>query len=123
MAIGFSNGSTTFVPDKGFSRKNTPVVFRAEFGDGYEQRIANGINNLKPEFSLNFATRTKAEIDDIVDWFELKAGVTAFTYTYSDSNEGGNEKAVKVVCDDWTQTWDYDDYYSLSCTFRRVYEA
>ena len=36
MAIGFSNGSTTFVPDKGFSRKNTPVVFRAEFGDGYE---------------------------------------------------------------------------------------
>ena len=86
MAIGFSNGSTTFVPDKGFSRKNTPVVFRAEFGDGYEQRVANGINNLKQEFSLNFATRTKAEIDDIVDWFELKAGVTAFTYTYSDSN-------------------------------------
>jgi len=72
MAIGFSNGSTTFRPDKGFTRKNTP---------------------------------------------------TAFTYTYADSNESGGEKAVKVICDDWSQTWEYQDFYSLSCTFRRIYEA
>tara|TARA_R110000772_G_C13091401_1_gene418624 strand:+ start:272 stop:643 length:372 start_codon:yes stop_codon:yes gene_type:complete len=123
MAIGFSDGTTTFRPDKGFTRKNTPTIFKTQFGDGYEQRLANGINNLKQEFSINFATRTKEDIDDIVDFFELKGGVTAFTYTYADSNEGGGEKAVKVICDDWTQTWEYEDYYSLSCTFRRIYEA
>jgi len=123
MAIGFSDGTTTFRPDKGFTRKNAPSIFKTEFGDGYEQRLANGINNLKQEFSINFATRTKEDIDDIVDFFELKGGVTAFTYTYADSNEGGGEKAVKVICDDWTQTWEYEDYYSLSCTFRRIYEA
>ena len=100
MAIGFSDGTTTFRPDKGFTRKNTPTIFRTEFGDGYEQRLANGINNLKQEFSINFATRTKEDIDDIVDFFELKGGVTAFTYTYADSNESGGEKAVKVICDD-----------------------
>ena len=123
MAIGFSDGTTTFRPDKGFTRKNSPSIFKTEFGDGYEQRLANGINNLKQEFSINFATRTKEDIDDIVDFFELKGGVTAFTYTYADSNEGGGEKAVKVTCDEWQQTWEYADYYSLSCTFRRVYEA
>ena len=123
MAIGFSNGSKTFAPDKGFTRKNTPTIFKVEFGDGYEQRIANGINNLKQEFSINFATRTKADIDDIVDFFELKGGVTPFNYTYEDSNESGGEKTVKVICDDWQQTWEYSEYYSLSCTFRRVYEA
>jgi phage-related protein len=123
MAIGFSNGSVTFRPDKGFTRKNTPTIFRTQFGDGYEQRLANGINNLKQEFSISFATRTKADIDDIVDFFELKGGVTPFNYTYEDSNESGGEKTVKVVCDEWQQTWEYAEYYSLSCTFRRVYEA
>jgi hypothetical protein len=55
MALGFSTGATygnrTIIPDKGMSRKNSPVIFRAEFGDGYEQRVANGINNLKQEMS------------------------------------------------------------------------
>ena len=123
MAIGFSNGSKTFAPDKGFTRKSVPTIYKVEFGDGYEQRIANGINNLKQEFSINFATRLKADIDDIADFLELKGGVTPFDYTYADSNESGGEKTVKVVCDSWDQTWEYAEYYSLSCTFRRVYEA
>ena len=40
MALGFSTGSSfgsrTIVPDKGLSKTNTPVIFRAEFGDGYD---------------------------------------------------------------------------------------
>ena len=41
MAIGFLllNGSTRAIPDKGFNRDDTPVVFTTKFGDGYEQRI------------------------------------------------------------------------------------
>ena len=48
MALGFSTGSSfgsrTIIPDKGMT-SNEPVIFKAEFGDGYQQRIANGINN------------------------------------------------------------------------------
>jgi phage-related protein len=125
MAIGFNVGGTLGVvaPDKGFTRSNKPVVFVQKFGDGYEQRIANGINNLEQQFSLNFATRPKDEIDDIIAFFESKKGVTAFDYIFSDTNAGSNEETVKVVCEDWSQTWDYDDYYSLTATFRRIYEA
>ena len=118
------SGFSASVPvDKGFTRSNTPVIHSITYGDGFEQRIANGINNLKQEFSINFATRLKADIDDIADFLELKGGVTPFDYTYADSNESGGEKTVKVVCDSWDQTWEYAEYYSLSCTFRRVYEA
>ena len=127
MALGFSTGSSfgsrTIIPDKGMTRSNEPVIFKAEFGDGYQQRIANGINNLKQEFSVSFATREKAEIDDIVGFFESTNGVTAFDFTFADTNASGNEETVKVYVSEFTQNWDYDDYYTLSATFVRVYEA
>ena len=125
MAIGFNVGGSlgTVAPDKGFTRSNEPKVYTAEFGDGYEQRLAAGINNIKQSFSVSFANRPKDEIDDIVAFFESKKGATAFDYVFSDTNSGNNEESVKVVCSDWSQTWDYDDFYSLTATFRRVYEA
>jgi len=125
MALGFNVGGTLGVvnPDRGFSLSNDTVVFRAEFGDGYEQRIANGINNIKQKFEMAFVNRPKDEIDDIVDFFAGKNGATAFDYTFANTNEGGNEETVKVVVESWNQTWKYDDYYDLKATFRRVYEA
>ena len=125
MALGFDVGGTLGVvnPDKGFSQSNETVIFKAEFGDGYEQRIANGINNNKQQFELAFMTRPKDEIDDIVDFFASKKGITAFDFTFANSNESGNEETVKVVIEKWTQTWKYDDYYDLKATARRVYEA
>ena len=114
---GFSAG----VPvDKGFQRTSTPKVHTLTFGDGYEQRIADGINNLGQSMSVSFATRPKAEIDDLVAFFESLGGVSKFRMTIDDTN--GSE-TIKVVCRTWNQTWNYDDFYSLSATFERVYEA
>lgn len=93
------------------------------FGDGYEQRVANGINALSQQFSVNFKTRPKAEIDDIVAFFVSRGGVTAFDFVVPDSNESGSEKTYKVVCESWSKTFAYDDFYSASATFRRVYES
>ena len=123
MALGFTDlTSTQRVPDKGLNSSNTPRTFTVEFGDGYEQRIANGINALQQSFSVSFDTRPKAEIDDIIAFFVNKAGVTAFSFTYADSNNSG-ETTIKVVCEDWSQSWDYDNFYSASATFRKVYES
>ena len=86
------------------------------------KRIAEGINSLKETFSVAFTNRPKAEIDDIVAFFDNKKGTTAFNYTIPDSNQGGGERTVKVVCEDYTQAYVYDDFYSCNATFRRVYE-
>ena len=125
MAVGFNVGGSLGVvkPDRGLSRKNEPNVIKSQFGDGYQLRIANGINSLGQSLSLSFATRPKADIDDIVAFFETKAGVTAFDYVLADSNAGSSEETIKVICTDWNQQWQYDDYYTLSATFERVYEA
>ena len=114
---GFSGG---VVVDKGFQRSSTPKVHTITFGDGYEQRLADGINNLVQGMNVSFTTRPKAEIDDLVAFFESLGGVTKFRMTIDDTN--GNE-TVKVVCKSWNQTWSYDNFYSLSCSFERVYEA
>ena len=124
MAVGFDiSGSLGVVrPDKGFTRQSQPRIFITEFGDGYEQRLVNGINNLVENYSLSFNNRTKEDIDDITAFFATKGAVTAFTFTIPDSNNSG-ETAVKVVCDSWSQSYRVGDFYACTAQFRRVYES
>jgi phage-related protein len=126
MALGFATtatyGSRQILPDKGMTRQTQPRVLLAQFGDGYEQRIANGINSLQESYSVSFNNRTKEEIDDITGYLGSLQGVTALSFTIPDSNNSG-ETTIKVICDSFSQSYSYDDFYSASATFRRVYEA
>ena len=110
-------------PDKGFGRSTNMRVHVAQFGDGYEQRLADGINTKQQNLSVAFSTRPKTEIDDLVAFFESLGGVTKFRFDLEDSNESGSTETIYCVCNTWNQTWAYDDFYSLTATFRRVYES
>lgn len=134
MAIGFTTssdfGSKAIRPDKSLSRASKPKIHLATFGDGYEQRLSDGINSVKETFSVSFQTRPKADIDDIVGYLDSLKGVTAFNFTIPDSNQTSDvgdltagETTIKVVCDDFSINYDYGDFYSASAKFRRVYEA
>jgi|TARA_B110001454_G_scaffold132644_1_gene123496 phage-related protein len=130
MAIGFVTssafGTKTIRPDKSIKRGSKPKVHLATFGDGYEQRLADGINSVNETFSVSFKTRPKADIDDIVGYLDSLKGATAFSFTIPDSNgseASGTETTIKVVCDDFNISYDYGDFYSASAKFRRVYEA
>ena len=51
MTIGFIYTGTTYAtPDKSMAKQSTPRVLIANFGDGYEQRIADGINTLNETY-------------------------------------------------------------------------
>ena len=115
------SGFSAAVPvDKGFTRQSTPKIHMADFGDGYTQRIADGINNLQQTMEVSFSTRPKAEIDDLVAFFESLGGVNKFEMTIDDTN---GAETIKVLCQQWSQTWAFDNFYSLSATFIRCYEA
>ena len=115
------SGFSAAVPvDKGFTRQSTPKIHMADFGDGYTQRIADGINNLQQTMQVSFSTRPKAEIDDLVAFFESLGGVNKFEMTIDDTN---GAETIKVLCQQWSQTWAFDNFYSLSATFIRCYEA
>ena len=126
MATGFIyDGAAAYAtPDKGLSRSSNPSVLVARFGDGYEQRVADGINSLKENYSISFNNRTKAFIDDVVSFLDAKNGATSFTFTLPDSNNTtrAGEKDIKVVCDSYNTAYAYDDFYNLTATLRRVYE-
>ena len=93
--------------------------------------ITNGattiqVNSVKETYNVSFTTRPKADIDDIVGYLDSLKGVTAFSFTIPDSNgseASGTETTIKVVCDDFSITYDSGDFYSASAKFRRVYEA
>ena len=127
MAIGFNIGGTVgvVVPDKTMTKQSTPKVLRASFGDGYEQRIVNGINNIEEEYSVSFRNRLKEDIDDIVVFLDGKGGVTKFPFTIPDSNNTTTtgEHTIQVVCENYSTNYEHDNVYSLTATFRRVYEA
>lgn len=199
MAIGFIVPNITtskVIPDRSLSQSAKTSVRVAKFGDGYQQRVADGLNSVGASFSLTFSNRTKEDIDDITSFFESQQGVASFIFTYPDTNStttytgttgttGGsastavtmantinnlnislgaavtgtnvpadstvtgisgvnavditlstsqnittvltftnsNERAVKVICSDWSTSYSNSLFYNLSTTFERVFEA
>lgn len=118
MALGFHDGVANRVPDRGLARRTTPRVF--SYGEEGGQRIPYGINSLYEEYNIVFANRLKEDIDDIVTFLESKKGTVMFDFTIPDTTSGG-EKVIKVVCPTYTINFDYDNYYTLNATIRRVY--
>jgi phage-related protein len=117
---GIVASDTTINADKGATIQSTPRVKLANFGDGYEQRLADGINNIKREVNLTFSPRDNTEIDDIIDYFDYLEGVTPLTITYNNSN--GNE-TMKVIIDNWTKSFQSANFSAATASGRRVYEA
>ena len=122
-----TSGQSAFeaTTDRGMARSSKHRVLTAKFGDGYEQRAVDGINNLNETYTLTFKTRPKADIDDIVAFLDSKQNVTKFTLTLPDTNNTtrSGERDVKVVAETYTTNYEYDDFYTLNLTLRRVFEA
>ena len=131
MAIGLklnSGGNITgfsspVAPDRGFTKQTKPSILRAKFGDGYEQRKINGINNMVETYNLSFSNRPNTETDDLEAFFIEQAGVSKFTFTIPDSNEGTGEKDIKVICTEWSKSHTQTGATSLNAKLSRVYEA
>ena len=127
MTIGIKHLDGTFIatPDKSMTKTSAPKVLSVSFGDGYEQRIADGINSLRETYSLSFKTRPKADIEDIVVFLDTKKNVSKFLFTMPDTNNTTRtgEKDLKVVSTGYSLTYDYDNFYSLTLSLKRVFEA
>jgi phage-related protein len=74
------NTEVNINPDRGLKADQKPRILKAAYGDGYEQRVAAGINNLPESWSLTWKNRTSAEANKIVKFFEVQEGVTAFDW-------------------------------------------
>lgn len=105
----------TWFPDANHSASVEPSVSSARFGDGYEQRVENGINNMPETWSLTF-TGTRVEIKAIDDFLKSHAGARAFLWTTPDEDTG------KFICRRWNKGRDRAVKASISCDFVQVFE-
>jgi len=120
-----TSGQSAFeaTADRGMTRSSKHRVLTAKFGDGYEQRVLNGINTKDESFSLSFNNRTAEDINLIAAFFDSKAAKN-FDFTVTDKFTGGNlaTTTMKVVCDGYNINYVRETFHSLTCTLRRVYE-
>jgi phage-related protein len=103
----------TWTHDYGASLDEEPLVHRAQFGDGYEQVAAAGINNRPRKWSLNFENRDYAEADALVAF--LRAHHLVFDWTDPDGAPG------RWQCKSWQQSHPAPLVKSVAATFEEVF--
>ena len=106
----------TWAPDTGASKVEKPAVTKISFGDGYQQRVAYGINTAPETWSVNFANRDATEAAAISTFLESQNGVTSFLWTPP------NDSQKTFVCPTWNVTVNKGNLYSISATFEQVFE-
>ncbi len=100
-------------PDQGATRTVETRVNAIRFGDGYEQRVGDGINNIVESWSLNFSLRSRAVINLIDNFLLAQKGVKNFNWL---TPQGVTKK---FVCKKWQPIYNHDGDCSLSCVFEQ----
>lgn len=55
-------------------------VITTSYGDGYNQRVGDGINLSKETWSLNWSALTTAQASNISDFFDTQQGYNSFAW-------------------------------------------
>ena len=113
--------SSKVVYDRGIQQDEKPRVLKAQFGDGYEMRVRDGINNTPRSWGLTFNNRTKEDIDKLYKFMNTLAEVDTAKLTVPNSVDG--EETVTVILQGYSRTLTYDNFYTLVCSAREVFEA
>ncbi len=107
----------TWTADFGATQQSKPNVSQVKFGDGYEQRVAFGLNTNPKTWSLRFSARDDDETVEIIDFLEARGGVESFEWTPPLENE-----ASMFVCRNWSRTIDRNNLNTVTATFEQVFE-
>lgn len=100
------------------SRNRAPKILANEFGDGYTQRAADGLNSNPLELELTWNELTKVERDEIVDFFTARGGFESFTWQEPDTLV-----TSKFICLTWADILVYFDGYSVQASFKQVFDV
>ena len=112
--FGVNGTSKVFAFDRGFTKRVKHRLLVAKFGDGYEQRVRDGINTQEATFNFAFKNRPWEEIEVLSAFLDAKAGLSFDAIV--------SEETVKVVCENYDINYGQNDIHTLTGNFRKVYE-
>jgi phage-related protein len=101
----------------GASVSYSPKVRTTQFGDGYELRLAYGLNTRAEVWDLTFNGKSTSDADDIDDFLKARNSVEAFDWTSPSGTVG------KFVCRSWSRTIDEPNVETLTARFEQVFDA
>lgn len=106
----------TWSPAPGAIQIKKPRIRTAKFGDGYQQRVTDGINPSPRSWSLKF-TRLTADIDAIEAFLDARAnaGVESFTWTPPSGPIG------KWICAEWSRPVPELNVQEINAKFDEVF--
>lgn len=122
--MAFDGSTPCWHPAIPMNVQRKPRIRIAKFGDGYEQRILDGINFMNTEYGVTFDMRPRSVILSMDSYLEQRL---AHAFPFYDPVK---KTIVRVFCDEWTVSWafkKYDanknrsDYGTLTATFRVAY--
>lgn len=95
------------------SAKAEPKIKTIKFGDGYEQRIKDGINNDLRSYSVTLKT-IREEAPPIDDFLTRHGGLHAFLW-----REPNTHRMIKVKCASWSSSVT-NKVTTITATFEEV---
>lgn len=98
----------------GATGKVSPRVKKVAFGDGYEQRVMDGVNSDLRTYSVSF-NGYKPRMKEIQLFLTNHGGVRSFYWQAPDRSE-----PRLYVCEEWTDTYHNGRIWELSASFREV---
>lgn len=92
-----------------------PRVLESQFGDGYAQRVADGINNVNVAWTLNFDARTEDEAAALIAFLDAMGGWQPFVWI------DPNGLLAMWVCQDYGSNRTSPQLYQVTATLTRVF--
>lgn len=98
-----------------------PKLIINQFGNGYQQRIKDGLNNNMAEFSVSFQNRSEKEAVSILHFLNERNAQESFVYNmptiYNKNNSSLN---TRFICPEWTSNYISYNNYSIQAKFFEV---
>lgn len=104
-------------PSFGLTKSQSYRVLKANFGDGYSQRSADGLNTEQETFDPTWNNMTYTQYQRLSSYLATRKGFRAFLWQ---SPMDGEQKPY--ICESFSTTIVSYRVYTVSAKFTRVYD-
>jgi len=105
-----------FTPSYGASIQNQPRTKITQFGEGYQQRIPESVNNILLQGTFAFENRSAKEAKAILHFLNARNGSEAFLFTPPEPYA----TMRLFMCMNWTQQSQFYNNISINAEFTEV---
>lgn len=100
---------------------NSPRIRYNQFGNGYQQRIPDGLNTNLIQFALNFDNRNEKETVSILHFLKERNGQEGFIYNLPNIySKTGTNLNTKFICPEWSTNYISYNNYGIEAKFVEV---